>query len=372
MERNMEGTTVNVTVPAGAQASYEVRIGSGLLGRIPGETAELLPGARPFVVTDANLEKAGHLAAMAGDGFEDVYSIDPPGESSKTIETVEGIIDAMEQKRFGRDTVVLALGGGTVGDVAGFAAAIYKRGVPCVQIPTTTVAQADSAIGGKTGVDSKLSKNAYGAFHNPVRVYVDCATLRTLDDRDYRAGLVESVKHGMIMDAEYFGYMEAHMDGILARDDAALLHLAERNCAIKGRVVAEDPKEKGLRRILNYGHTIGHAVESLSGYALLHGEAVAIGIVGACRVAEALGSGAAEVTARAKAVLEKLGVPLRIEGIAKEPILDTMRRDKKSVGGRARFVLLKNMGETDPAGGGYAVEVPADIVDATLSELGAG
>jgi len=366
----MEDAVVNVIVPAGAQAAYEVRIGSGLLGRIPAETAELLPGARPFVVTDANLRDAGHLAAMVGDGFEDVYAIDPPGEGSKTIETVEKIIDAMEQKRFGRDTVVLALGGGTVGDMAGFAAAIYKRGVPCVQIPTTTVAQADSAVGGKTGVDSRLSKNAYGAFHNPVRVYVDCATLKTLDDRDYRAGLVESVKHGMIMDAEYFEYMEAHMDGILARDDAALRHLAEKNCAIKGRVVAEDPKEKGLRRVLNYGHTIGHAVESLSGYALLHGEAVAIGIVGACRIAEALGG--VETTGRARAVLEKLGMPLGIDGIAKGPILDTMRRDKKSVGGQARFVLLNNIGETDPAGGGYAVEVPADIIDATLSELGAG
>ncbi len=368
----MEGSIVRVTVPAGAEDGYEVRIGSGLLARIPAEVAVLLPGARPFVVTDANLREAGHLAAMAGEAFEDVYSIDPPGETSKTIETVEKIIDAMEQKRFGRDTVVLALGGGTVGDVAGFAAAIYKRGVPCVQIPTTTVAQADSAIGGKTGVDSRLSKNAYGAFHNPVRVYVDCATLKTLSERDYRAGLVESVKHGMIMDAEYFEYIESHMDGILARDDAALLHLAEKNCAIKGHVVAEDPKEQGLRRILNYGHTIGHAVESLSGYALLHGEAVAIGIVGACRIGEALGTGTGETTSRARTVLEKLGMPEAIEGISKEPILDTMRRDKKSVGGQARFVLVRDIGETDPAGGGYAVEVPATVIEETLSELGAG
>lgn len=369
---HMAHTTVNVRIPAAEECGYEVRIGSGILPCILEQTAELLPGRRPFVVTDANLETHGHLAALVGDADADVHVIDPPGEASKTMETVGRIIETMERERFGRDTVVLALGGGTVGDAGGFAAAIFKRGVPCVQIPTTTVAQADSAIGGKTGVDSELSKNAFGAFHNPARVYVDCATLKTMGDRDYRAGLVESVKHGMITDAEYFAYMESNIDALLARDEAALAYIAEKNCAIKGHVVAEDPKEKGLRRTLNYGHTIGHAVELLSGYQLLHGEAVAVGIIGACRIAEAMGVGAGEAAARAGALLAKLGMPAVIDGISKESILDTMSRDKKSVGGQARFVLVKDIGEIHSPDGTYVVDVTSDIVEGTLTELGAG
>jgi len=347
-----------------------VRIGCGLLPAILPELRAEWPQLRPFVVTDANLRDHGHLAALLGEQTAEAHVIDPPGEPSKTLRTVEAIIGQMERARFGRDTLVVALGGGTVGDVAGFAAAIFKRGVPCVQVPTTTVAQADSAIGGKVGVDSDLSKNAYGAFWHPARVYVDGDTLRTLDERHYRAGLVESVKHAMIADAAYFDYLEAHLGALLARQSGVLLRLAERNSAIKGDVVFRDPEEAGLRRILNFGHTIGHAVETASGYALLHGEAVAIGIVGACRIAERMGIASDEVRVRAADVFRRLGLPASTPPHVSDPqLLDIMTRDKKARGGTPRFVLLDAIGQVHAPGGSHAAEVPADVLQAALSDL---
>lgn len=367
----MSETIKTVCIPGKPEGSYEVRIGCGILPDIAREVEEFLPGLRPFVVTDANLDKHGYTTALTGQRIEDVFVIDPPGECSKTFGTVEAIVGEMELRHCGRDTVILALGGGTVGDIAGFAAAIFKRGIPCVQIPTTTVAQADSAVGGKVGVDSGLSKNAYGAFHHPVRVYMDCGTLQTLDDRHFRAGLVESVKHAMIADASYFDYIEENMDALLRRDEKVLQELAERNCAVKGDVVFEDPREKNLRRVLNYGHTIGHAIEMISGFSMLHGEAVAVGIIGACRIAEEVVQLPPEVGKRARGIFERLGVPVFIPaGISVESILETMKRDKKAVGQVPRFVLLKEMGVVHSPEGVCAMEVPAGIVEKVLSELG--
>ena len=363
-------STAIVKVPARPETSYEVRIGRGLLPAVLAELRQDWAGSRFLVVSDGNVQRLGHLAAMLGGEAVEAFVIDPPGEASKTLRTVEAIISRLERERYGRDTLLVALGGGTVGDVAGFAAAIFKRGVPCVQVPTTTVAQADSAIGGKVGVDSDLSKNAYGAFKHPARVYVDVATLATLDGRHYRAGLVESVKHALIADAAYLDYLEARLDAVLARDEAALVELARRNCAVKGDVVFRDPEEANLRRILNFGHTIGHAVETASGYGLLHGEAVAIGIVGACRLAERLGIGAPDVRRRAVALLERLGMPVSAPPeVSDEQLLDLMTRDKKARGGTPRFVLIEAIGRVHCPGGQYAVEVPAEVLRAALGEL---
>ena len=362
--------TTTVRVPAQPETSYEVRIGSGLLSGLLADALRDWPGRRPFVVTDANLRDAGHLAALVGDRDVDAYIIDPPGEPSKTIDTVRAIIGQMERARFGRDTLLIALGGGTVGDMGGFAAAIFKRGVPYVQVPTTTVAQADSAIGGKVGVDSDLSKNAFGAFKNPVRVYLDCEVLATLDERHYRAGLVESIKHALIADAAYFAWFESRLDAVLARDAAALSHLAERNCAIKGDVVFRDPEEANLRRILNFGHTIGHAVETASGYALLHGESVAVGIVGACIVGERLGITPPSVRERALALFQRMGLPTATPvELSDEQLLDIMSRDKKAKGGEPRFALLADVGRVHCPDGQYAVRVPAGPLAAALQEL---
>ncbi|NQT85742.1 3-dehydroquinate synthase [bacterium] len=362
--------TATVKVPAKPETSYDVLIGAGLLPRVLPDAAAQWPELRPFVVTDANVRDAGHLAALVGEADVDAFVITPPGEPSKTIHTVEAIIDQLERDRYGRDTLLIALGGGTVGDMGGFAAAIFKRGVPYVQAPTSTVAQADSAIGGKVGVDSDLSKNAYGAFKNPVRVYMDCDTLQTLDERHYRAGLVESIKHAMIADVEYFEYIESHLDALLARETEVLLCVSEKNCAIKGDVVYRDPEEANLRRILNFGHTIGHAVESGSGYALLHGEAVAIGIVGACRIAEGLGIATTAPRERVMRIFERMGLPTTIpNAVNQEELVDAMSRDKKSRARRPRFALIQTLGTAHCPKGQIAVEVPKDLVTATLQEM---
>jgi 3-dehydroquinate synthase len=299
-----------------------------------------------------------------------VFVIEPPGEASKTLRTVEAIVSHFDRERYGRDTTLIALGGGVVGDVAGFAAAIFKRGVPCVQVPTTTIALADSAIGGKVGVDSELSKNACGAFSHPARVYMDCETVRTLDERHYRAGLVESVKHAMIADAAYFDYIERHLDRLLARDGEALVHITRVNVGIKGDVVWRDPEEANLRRVLNFGHTIGHAVESASGYALHHGEAVAIGIVGACFIAERLGVASIEVLRRTGTLLTRLGMPVSLPpDVSDEQLLDLMTRDKKARGGTPRFVLVEALGRVHCPGGQYAVKVGATVIRSALVDL---
>jgi len=350
--------------------AYTIRIGRGLLPSILGELGRDHPKRRIFVVTDSNVVAAGHLAALLKQEKVGHYVIDPPGEKSKHIHTVADIVNAMEREAFGRDTLVVALGGGTVGDVAGFAAAIFKRRVPVVHVPTTTVAQADSSIGGKTGVDSDLSKNAFGAFHHPSGIYVDVDTLTTLDDRHYRAGLVESVKHALIADAAYFEFIESHVGEILAREPAVMEVLGEENARIKGSVVEQDPYEKNVRRALNLGHTVGHAVESSSGYDLLHGEAVAIGIVAALHLAEELQLAASNLRLRVAEVLSKLGMPDRIPaGVRDDQLVEAMSRDKKSVGGKPRFVLIEDVGRLHASNGQAAVEVEEEPVRRMLARL---
>jgi 3-dehydroquinate synthase len=276
----------------------------------------------------------------------------------------------MEKTQLGRDTIVLALGGGTVGDIAGFAAAIFKRGVPVVQIPTTTVAQADSAIGGKTGVDSTVSKNAYGLFWQPAAVYIDVRTLLTLDDRQYRAGLAESVKHALISDAEYFAFLETNIEAVLARDMKVLIQLALKNCTIKAAVVEEDPTEKNKRRILNYGHTLGHAVESASDYELLHGECVAIGMIAAGLIEKELHLVNDNRLHRIGALLKKLGLPTRIPANLKpDTLIELLRTDKKAVAGWPRFVLLEKIGTVLCRDGQWAVDVSQDRIEKCLESL---
>jgi len=361
---------IEVRVPAGRAQSYRVVIGHGIVGQVLDRTAELLPGRRVFVVTDANLARCGHFARLVGRRQVESYTIEPAGEISKNMETVGRIVEAMEAASLGRDTVVVALGGGTVGDIAGFAAAIFKRGVAVVHVPTTTVSQADSAIGGKTGVDSTSSKNAYGAMHHPSSVLVDVDTLASLDARQFNSGLVESVKHGLIADSAYFEYLERNIDKILARETSALEYIAAANVRIKGSIVQEDPTEENLRRVLNYGHTIGHAVESASNYGLLHGEAVAIGLVAAGMIEAELGLGNAARCARVKNILERLVVPTEVpEGIEPAELIDTMQRDKKAVAKWPRFILLEDIGRVYSKAGQWAVEVQREVVEKVLHIL---
>jgi 3-dehydroquinate synthase len=358
---------IEIRVPGTAERQYRIVIGSGILPSVWPQIKAAYDKQNKFVVTDENVVAAGHLAALVGGRRIPHFVIQPAGEVSKKIDTAIAIVEAMEKLLLGRDTVMVALGGGTVGDVAGFAASIFKRGIPVVHVPTTTVAQADSAIGGKTGVDSSVSKNAFGTFWHPAGVYVDVATLKTLDERQYRAGLVESVKHGLIASREYFEFLESRLDAVLDRQSDVLETLARYNGTIKGRVVEEDPNEKNQRRVLNYGHTVGHAVEAASGYALLHGEAVAIGILAAGLIEVEMGLSRGDGLDRVRAIFEKLRVPVKLpRDLAEEKLIDVMKHDKKAVGQWPRFVLLDEIGRVHCEDGQYAVQVRREVVEKAL------
>lgn len=359
-----------VKIPAREADCYRISIGADILASVWPLIDADFPKRGRFVVTDRNLASAGHLDTLLAQRQVPTFIIDPPGETSKHISTVISIVEAMEKAYLGRDSLVVALGGGTVGDIAGFAAAIFKRGVPVVQIPTTTVAQADSAVGGKTGVDSSVSKNAFGAFWHPAAVYIDVATLETLDDRQFRAGLVESVKHALIADSEYFDFLEDNLDHILKRDPDVLEKVTQYNCKIKGNVVEADPNERNQRRMLNYGHTIGHAVEAASGYELLHGEAIAIGIVAAGLIEIEMRLAQPGRLDRIRRILEKLGVPVKLpHNLAEDKLIDLIRRDKKAVSKWPRFVLISDIGQVFCREGQWAVEVDLEVVATVLKKL---
>ncbi|MHC5145972.1 MAG: 3-dehydroquinate synthase, partial [Planctomycetota bacterium] len=353
---------LDVMVPAVGQSGYTITIGRGLLGKLWDTIRSQWPTLNPFIVTDAELVAAGHLATLAGGETVPTYIIHPAGETSKHIQTVVEIVETMEKNVLGRDTLVVALGGGTVGDIAGFAAAIFKRGVPVVQ--------ADSSVGGKTGVDSSVSKNAFGAFWQPAAVYIDVQTLATLDDRQYRAGLAESIKHAAIMDADYFDFFETNIDAILNKDMSVLEQIATTNCRIKAEVVQQDPTEKNMRRILNYGHTIGHAVESASGFDLLHGECVGIGMIAAGKLEKALGLVADDRLERIERLLVKLGMPTVIPSdIDKKELIALLATDKKAIGQWPRFILLESLGNTLCKNEQWAHEVSQGIVEKCLDDL---
>jgi len=359
-----------IKIPASPAASYSIKIAAGILDSLWPRIEADFAGYNKFVVTDENLVTAGHFLKLLGQHDVPSFIISPAGEASKNIDTAISIIEAMEKAYLGRDTLVVALGGGTVGDIAGFAAAVFKRGVPVLQIPTTTVAQADSSVGGKTGVDSSMSKNAFGAFWHPAAVYIDVATLATLDDRQFRAGLVESVKHAIIADRSYFDFLESSLDAILERKPDVLEKVAHWNCKIKGKVVEADPGEQNIRRILNYGHTIGHAVEAASGFNLLHGEAVAIGIIAAGLIEIEMGLSQPGRLDRIRGILEKLGVPVRLPGdLAEKDLIDLIKRDKKAMNKWPRFVLVSEIGQVYCKDGQYAVEVAPDVVEKILDKL---
>jgi len=362
--------TLRVKVPAVAESGYTITIGNGILADVWSQVRQQWAGCTPFVITDAELVRAGHLKTLLGGEKVPTYVIAPAGEASKHIQTVVAIVEMMEKHFLGRDSIIIALGGGVVGDIAGFAAAIFKRGVKVVQIPTTTVAQADSSVGGKTGVDSSISKNAFGAFWQPVAVYIDVATLLTLDDRQYRAGLVESVKHAAIADLSYFEFLEKNIDAICDWDMTVLEHIAMTNCRIKASVVQEDPTEKNKRRILNYGHTIGHAVESASGFELLHGECVGLGMIAAGKLEELMGLVQDDRLERIKSLLEKLGIPIKIPaGLKKDSLIELLHTDKKAVDKWPRFVLLESLGTTLCRDGQWAHDISRNSVEKCLDGL---
>lgn len=270
----------------------------------------------------------------------------PDGEAYKNLDTLNTIFDALLTHQCDRKTTIIALGGGVVGDMAGFAAASYMRGVPFIQAPTTLLSQVDSSVGGKTGINHPLGKNMIGAFYQPQLVLADIHSLNTLPERELSAGLAEIIKHGAIYDADYFAWLEHNMTALRARDAAALTHAIVRSCEIKAEVVAQDERESGLRAILNFGHTFGHAIEAGMGYgAWLHGEAVGAGMVLAADLSHRLGQLSAEEVERIRALTEVAGLPTVPPPLGVDEMIQMMRLDKKSSAGQIQFVLLNGIGK---------------------------
>ncbi len=330
------------------ERSYPIHVGSGILGD-PSPLAPHVAGRQVFVISDENV--AGIyldtlVRALAGCRRVDTHII-PAGERSKTLEGLASILKALAACRIGRDGVVVALGGGVVGDIAGFAAACYQRGVDFVQVPTTLLAQVDSSVGGKTGINLPAGKNLVGAFHQPRCVVIDTATLATLAPREIRAGFAEVVKYGLIGDAEFFAWLEKNVDALLALDDEAIVHAVIRSCEEKAKRVMADERESGRRALLNLGHTFGHAIEAGAGYGQwLHGEAVAVGTLLAARLSQREGWLDEAEYARIEAIFAQAGLPLRIPtSLTPERMLELMSLDKKNREGRMRLILLRRIGE---------------------------
>src|SRR5690242_746806 len=351
------------------ERSYPIHVGAGLLGR-PELIVPFLAGKKAAVVTNATvaplfLERLA--GALAREGVEIVRVVVPDGEEHKDWRTLNAIFDALLEKRCARDATLVALGGGVIGDLAGFAAATYQRGVQYVQVPTTLLAQVDSSVGGKTAINHPLGKNMIGAFHQPSLVLADTDTLNTLPERELRSGLAEVIKHGLIRDAEFFTWLEANMGRLLARDADALVHAVLRSVAIKAEIVAQDERESGLRRLLNFGHTFGHAIETGLGYgAWLHGEAVAAGMAMAADLSRQVGYLSDTDTGRIHALLERAGLPTSAKGIAPARMQQLMSIDKKVKHGRLHFVLLQRLGAAT-----LRDDVPSAAIDHTHARLAA-
>jgi len=345
--------------------SYPIHIGPGLLSQ-SGLIAPHLLQKRVMVVTNttvAPLYLAQLTATLESAGVKVAKVVLPDGEAYKNWETLNLIFDALLTDRAERKTTLIALGGGVIGDMTGFAAACYQRGVPFVQIPTTLLSQVDSSVGGKTGINHPLGKNMIGAFYQPKVVLADTDTLKTLPARELSAGLAEVIKYGLIWDAEFLAWLEANMDKLRALDADAIAHAIYRSCEIKAQVVGEDEREGGIRAILNLGHTFGHAIESGMGYGnWLHGEAVAAGMVMATQTSQRMGWLTEADVERSRALIRAAGLPDVAPDLGVDTYLEYMGHDKKVEGGRMRFVLLKKLGEAVITG-----DVPRDVLTAVLT-----
>ena len=373
--RNEPGPRVELRVDLGDR-SYPIVIGEGVL-----DDATLWRGTGAsvaVVVTNENvaplyLARLCETLTLAGKQVQVVLL--PDGEEYKTWETLNRIFDALLEQRRDRKTCLVALGGGVIGDVTGFAAATYQRGVPFVQVPTTLLSQVDSSVGGKTAINHPKGKNMIGAFYQPLMVLADTGTLGTLPQREFLSGLAEVIKYGFIYDAAFLSWLEQHLDRLLARDASTLTYAIQRSCEIKATIVAQDERETGIRAWLNLGHTFGHAIESGMGYGVwLHGEAVATGMVLAADLSHRLGHLDQASAARVRQLIDKAGLPTSAPrlGTAADArrYLDLMRVDKKAEGGAIRYVLLKRLGEA------FVAAVPdgevAPVIEASMNTNKAG
>jgi len=344
------------------ERSYPIIIGDHLLTDV--ELFRGIPGQRIAVVTNtvvAPLYLERLSATLNAAGKQCIPIVLPDGEEEKNVTNLMAIFTALLEQKCDRKTTLLALGGGVIGDMTGFAAATYMRGVPFVQVPTTLLAQVDSSVGGKTAINHPLGKNMIGAFYQPQWVFADTDTLATLPDRELSAGLAEVIKHGAIIDIEFFEWLERNIHALRVRDREALAYAIRRSCEIKAEVVRQDERESGLRAILNFGHTFGHAIEAGLGYGeWLHGEAVGCGMTMAADLSVRLGYLSASEQARLQSLIKAAGLPTVAPDLGESRWLDLMEVDKKNEGGQIKFILLKPLGSTS------ITAVPADQLSATL------
>ena len=340
--------------------TYPIHIGAGILDAAelyrPHLGPHLAGGAVAIVTNEVVAPLYLDRVKRAVQGARVTEIVIPDGEQAKSWQTLNHVFDALLKGRCGRDTLVIAVGGGVVGDLAGFAAAVYQRGVPFIQVPTTLLAQVDSSVGGKTAINHALGKNMIGAFHQPRAVISDVATLDTLPDRELRSGLAEVIKHGFALDAAFVAWLESNVEKILGRDHGTLAHAIRRSCELKARIVAEDELESGSRALLNFGHTFGHAIETGTGYgAWLHGEAVAAGMVMAAELSLLMGQLKKNEVSRVRNLLKRAGLPVAGPALAPQQLIELMALDKKAAKGSTRFVLLEGIGraalraDVDPA-----------------------
>ena len=358
--------TVNINFD---DRSYAIKISSGLLGR--GE--ELLPwirGNQVFIVTNEvvaplYLEKVKR--ALSGKDISEIILAD--GEQTKSLQTTEKIFDQMLAIPLDRSVTVIALGGGVIGDMAGFAAACYQRGVPFIQIPTTLLSQVDSSVGGKTAVNHARGKNMIGAFYQPQRVIADTSTLATLDARQFSSGVAEVIKYGMINDAGFFQWLEKNINAVMQQNTQALEYVIEQSCSNKAKIVEQDERESGIRALLNLGHTFGHAIETATGYSKwLHGEAIALGLVMAAYMSWTQGWISEQDVQRVIALLSKAGLSVEpVDDVSADELKSLMRLDKKVQAGKVRLVLLKSIGEAF-----ITSDYDESALDATLKRYATG
>jgi len=331
------------------ERTYDIILHPGLLATVGDRLSPITTSPKIGVVTDRHVARRYLqviLRSLCKAGYNPIPIILPPGERTKTLGTIAKILDALARHKFERQSLLLALGGGVIGDVTGFAAAIYQRGIPFVQVPTTLVAQVDSSVGGKTGVDHRLGKNLIGAFYQPRAVLIDPLTLRTLPRREWIAGLAEVIKYGIIADEEFFAFLEQKIPELLKLDEEPVIHAIKRSCEIKTQVVAVDERESDRRRILNYGHTIGHALESLAGYrGLIHGEAVGIGLVQEAELACHMGLCGREVVERIRSLVQRAGLSEQVSQVSFTSLWGAMQHDKKVVDGRVMGIWPVRIGE---------------------------
>ena len=358
-----QGETQTVPVDTGRER-YDILIGSGLLGQA-GSWIGLPKASRAVIVSNVTIAPlwAERLVQAVRPHYSQVTLLNlPDGEAHKDWPALNSIFNHLLELAADRKTVLFALGGGVVGDITGFAAGCYMRGVPFVQVPTTLLAQVDSSVGGKTAINHPLGKNMIGLFYQPQRVVCDLDTLQTLPQREFIAGLAEVIKYGPIADEAFLGWIEEHLDELLARDACALIHAIRRSCEIKAEVVGQDEKEGGLRAILNFGHTFGHAIESGLGYGhWLHGEAVGCGMRMATDLSVRLGLVPPAALERMHNLLVRAGLPVRAPDLGEDVYLDWMGRDKKAEAGDIRFVVLESMGRAAVS------KAPDDVVREVLT-----